>query len=174
MVSRWADPEPSSCQPEVFALPLTSPLFIFKPAEALPLSLKCSVSFWGGSTFRSFDKHHWTEWAWLINAVRHVFREWVEGFGFGRGVRSLRWGFNTEIRGCCDYDCRSVSCGLCKTGVTACLPIKTRGDEEIKVPDAMWADAHKSAAIGSQGSVEMRSCKNIFSSLTCHPWSRDA
>lgn len=68
----------------------------------------------------------------------------------------------------------SVSCGLCKTGVTACLPIKTRGDKEIKVPGAMWADAHKSAAIGSQGSVEMRSCKNIFSSLTCHPWSRDA
>lgn len=29
-VSCWADPEPSSCQPEVFALPLTSPLFIFQ------------------------------------------------------------------------------------------------------------------------------------------------
>lgn len=44
MVSCWADPEPSSCQPEVFALPLTSPLFIFKPAAAAPPRLKWLVS----------------------------------------------------------------------------------------------------------------------------------
>lgn len=53
MVSRWADPEPSSCQPEVFALPLTSPLFIFKSAAAAPLCLKRLVSFWWGYAFRS-------------------------------------------------------------------------------------------------------------------------
>ncbi len=57
----------------------------------------------------------------------------MEGLGFGLAVRSLRWGFKTEIRGC-GSDCKSVSCGLCQTGVTARLPIKTRGDKEIKVP----------------------------------------
>lgn len=53
------------------------------------------------------------------------------------------------------------------------LPIKPSTDKEIQVP-GLWADANKSAAAGSQGFVDIRSCKNIFSSLTCHPWSRDA
>lgn len=92
--------------------------------------------------------------------------------GGGLAVRNLRWGFKTKIKGC-GFDCKSLSCGLCQTGITVPLPIKTREDEEIKVP-SLRADAHKSSAIGSQGFVEMRSCKNIFSSLTCHPWSRDA
>lgn len=92
--------------------------------------------------------------------------------GGGLAVRNLRWGFKTEIKGC-GSDCKSVTCGLCQTFIRVRLPIKTREDEEIKVP-SLRADAHKSAAIGSQGLVEMWSCKNIFSSLTCHPWSRDA
>lgn len=59
LVSCWVDPEPSGCQLEVFALPLTSTLFVFKPVAAALLSLKCLHSVAKRKPFSSLITTTW-------------------------------------------------------------------------------------------------------------------